>query len=409
MSGRRLTAAGNTPPRPLGMSRGLVVLFAVATGQAVASNYLAQPLLDTIGHELHVSSGVAGLIVTTAQAGYAAGLILLLPLGDLFDRRRLITTLALITAAGLAAAALAPSAGFFMAATGLVGVTSVMAQILVPFAATLTPDAERGRVVGTVVSGLLLGILLARTISGLVAQVAGWRTVYWVAAILMLAQAVLLWAKLPTYRQHVGLTYPRLLSSVLKIARAEPVVRRRALFGALSFGAFSVLWTTLAFLLSGPPYGYSEGMIGLFGLVGAAGAITASVVGRFTDKGWSHRLTGVSALLLFVGYLLLWLGGSSLAALLAGVVVLDIGWNGVHITNQSEIFRLQPEARSRVNAFYMTACFAGAAAGSAVAALVYERWSWDGVCALGLAIGLASLALWAFGARERTSVVAAAR
>ncbi len=409
MSGRRLTAAGNAPPRPLGMSRGLVVLFAVATGQAVASNYLAQPLLDTIGHELHVSSGVAGLIVTTAQAGYAAGLILLLPLGDLFDRRRLITTLALITAAGLAAAALAPSAGFFMAATGLVGVTSVMAQILVPFAATLTPDAERGRVVGTVVSGLLLGILLARTISGLVAQVAGWRTVYWVAAILMLAQAVLLWAKLPTYRQHVGLTYPRLLSSVLKIARAEPVVRRRALFGALSFGAFSVLWTTLAFLLSGPPYGYSEGMIGLFGLVGAAGAITASVVGRFTDKGWSHRLTGVSALLLFVGYLLLWLGGSSLAALLAGVVVLDIGWNGVHITNQSEIFRLQPEARSRVNAFYMTACFAGAAAGSAVAALVYERWSWDGVCALGLAIGLASLALWAFGARERTSVVAAAR
>lgn len=409
MSGRRLTAAGNTPPRPLGMSRGLVVLFAVATGQAVASNYLAQPLLDTIGHELHVSSGVAGLIVTTAQAGYAAGLILLLPLGDLFDRRRLITTLALITAAGLAAAALAPSAGFFMAATGLVGVTSVMAQILVPFAATLTPDAERGRVVGTVVSGLLLGILLARTISGLVAEVAGWRTVYWVAAILMLAQAVLLWAKLPTYRQHVGLTYPRLLSSVLKIARAEPVVRRRALFGALSFGAFSVLWTTLAFLLSGPPYGYSEGMIGLFGLVGAAGAITASVVGRFTDKGWSHRLTGVSALLLFVGYLLLWLGGSSLAALLAGVVVLDIGWNGVHITNQSEIFRLQPEARSRVNAFYMTACFAGAAAGSAVAALVYERWSWDGVCALGLAIGLASLALWAFGARERTSVVAAAR
>jgi len=409
VSGRRLTAAGNTPPRPLGMSRGLVVLFAVATGQAVASNYLAQPLLDTIGHELHVSSGVAGLIVTTAQAGYAAGLILLLPLGDLFDRRRLITTLALITAAGLAAAALAPSAGFFMAATGLVGVTSVMAQILVPFAATLTPDAERGRVVGTVVSGLLLGILLARTISGLVAQVAGWRTVYWVAAILMLAQAVLLWAKLPTYRQHVGLTYPRLLSSVLKIARAEPVVRRRALFGALSFGAFSVLWTTLAFLLSGPPYGYSEGMIGLFGLVGAAGAITASVVGRFTDKGWSHRLTGVSALLLFVGYLLLWLGGSSLAALLAGVVVLDIGWNGVHITNQSEIFRLQPEARSRVNAFYMTACFAGAAAGSAVAALVYERWSWDGVCALGLAIGLASLALWAFGARERTSVVAAAR
>ena len=401
----RVITPAQEPPRSKRMSRGLIALFAIATGQAVASNYLAQPLLDTISHELRVSSGVAGLIVTTAQAGYAAGLILLLPLGDLFERRRLITTLAVITAVGLGAAALAPSAGFFMAVAGLVGLTSVMAQILVPFAATLSPDAERGRVLGTVMSGLLLGILLARTVSGLVAQVAGWRTVYWLAAALMLAQAVLLWAKLPTYRQHVGLSYPRLLGSVLKIARAEPELRLRAVYGALSFAAFSVLWTTLAFLLSAPPYGYGEGTIGLFGLVGAAGALTASVVGRFTDRGWSRRLTGVSALLLLVGYVLLWMGGSSLVPLLAGVVVLDIGSNGVHITNQSEIYRLQPEARSRVNAFYMTSCFVGAAAGSAVAAFVYERWSWDGVCALGVAIGLASLALWAFGSRERTSAV----
>ena len=398
-----VSAPADTALDPPGMSRRLVVLFAVATGQAVASNYLVQPLLDTVGRQFHVTTGVAGLIVTTAQAGYAAGLILLLPLGDLFERRRLITVLALITAVGLAAAALAPSAGLFMAAAGLVGLTSVMAQILVPFAATLSPDAERGRVLGAVMSGLLLGILLARTVSGLVAEAAGWRTVYWLAAALMLVQAVLLWVKLPTYRQHVGLSYPQLMGSVLKIARAEPVLRRRALFGALSFGAFSVLWTTLAFLLSGPPYGYGEGAIGLFGLVGAAGALTASVVGRFTDRGWSRRLTGVSALLLLVGYALLWMGGSSLAAVLAGIVVLDIGVNGVHITNQSEIYRLQPEARSRVNAFYMTSCFVGAAAGSAVAAFVYERWSWDGVCALGVAIGLASLALWAFGARERTS------
>jgi predicted MFS family arabinose efflux permease len=206
----------------------------------------------------------------------------------------------------------------------------------------------------------------------------------------------------------VGLSYPRLLGSVLRVARAEPVLRRRALFGVLSFGAFSVLWTTLAFLLSGPPYGYGEGTIGLFGLVGAAGALTASVVGRFTDRGWSRRLTGVSALLLLAGYVLLWMGGTSLAALLAGVLVLDVGSNGVHITNQSEIYRLQPEARSRVNAFYMTSCFVGAAAGSAVAAFVYERWSWDGVCVLGVAIGLAALALWAFGARERSSSVAPA-
>ena len=346
--------------------------------------------------------------MTTAQAGYAAGLILLLPLGDLFERRRLITTLALITAAGLAAAALAPSVGFFMAAAGLVGLTSVMAQILVPFAATLSPDAERGRVLGTVMSGLLLGILLARTVSGLIAQVAGWRTVYWLAAALMVGQAVLLWVKLPTYRQHVGLSYGRLLESVLKIARAEPVLRQRALFGRFRSAPSACSGPRWRFCFQARRTGYGEGTIGLFGLVGAAGALTASVVGRFTDRGWSRRLTGVSALLILVGYLFLWVGGSSLAALLVGVVVLDVGANGVHITNQSEIYRLQPEARSRVNAFYMTSCFVGAAAGSAVAAFVYERWSWDGVCALGVAIGLLSLALWAFGARERTSSVAAA-
>ena len=220
---RRPSPEPHPAARATGMSRGLIILFAFATGQAVASNYLAQPLLDTISHEFHVSSGIAGLIVTIAQAGYAAGLILLLPLGDLFERRRLITVLAVVTALGLAAAALAPSAGLFMAAAGLVGLTSVMAQILVPFAATLSRDADRGRVLGAVMSGLLLGILLARTVSGLVAHVAGWRTVYWLAAGLMPVQAVLLAVKLPTYRQRVGLSYPRLLSSVLRIARRPSI------------------------------------------------------------------------------------------------------------------------------------------------------------------------------------------
>ena len=379
------------------MSRGLVALFALATGQAVASNYLAQPLLDVIGTEFGVSSGVAGLIVTAAQVGYAAGLILMLPLGDLLERRRLITVLAAVTAAGLAAAAFAPDIAVFMPAVALVGFTSVMAQILVPFAATLADPAVRGRVVGTVMSGLLLGILLARTASGLVADVAGWRAVYLVAAVLMVAQTVTLWIVLPAYRADVRLSYGRLLGSVFVIARHEPVLRLRAVFGAVSFATFSVLWTTLAFLLSGAPYEYGEGVIGLFGLVGAAGVLTASVVGRTTDRGWARGLTGIMSALLLAGFALLWRGGVSLPALLAGVVVLDVGSTGVHLSNQSEIYRLRPEARSRVNAFYMTSCFVGAAAGSAVGAFVYERWSWNGTCVLGAAISLAGLALWAFG------------
>ncbi len=382
------------------MSRGLVVLFAVATGQAVASNYLAQPLLDVISHEFGISAGVAGLIVTAAQVGYAAGLILMIPLGDLLERRRLITVLAAITAIGLATAAFSPSVGVFMSAVALVGFTSVMAQILVPFAATLADPAHRGRVVGTIMSGLMLGILLARTASGLIAQVAGWRGVYIIFAVLMVAQTVTLWMVLPTYRADVKLSYGRLLGSVFAIARQEPVLRLRALFGVVSFATFSALWTTLAFLLSGSPYNYSEGIIGLFGLVGAAGALTATVVGRFTDRGWARMLTGISALLLLLGFVLLWGGGVSLPALLAGVLVLDVGSSGLHLSNQSEIFRLRPEARSRINAFYMTSCFIGAAAGSAVAAFVYERWSWDGVCVLGAAISLCGLALWAFGPRH---------
>ena len=395
-----MSAIEDTAARPSGMSRGLIVLFAIATGQAVASNYLAQPLLDTLRREFHVTSAVAGLIVTVAQVGYASGLVLLLPLGDLLERRRLITTLALITSAGLAAAALAPSIGLFAAAIGLVGFTSVMAQILVPFAATLAPEAERGRVVGTVMSGLLLGILLGRTVSGLVAAAAGWRVVYGAAAALMLAQTVVLYRVLPTYRERVALTYPRLLASVLTIARAEPEVRRCAVHGASGFAAFSALWTTLAFLLAGPRYGLGEGVIGLFGLVGVAGALTASVVGRFTDRGWTYWLTGVTSMLIVAGYALIWLGATSLAALLAGILVLDIGCQGLHITNQSDIYRLRPEARSRINAFYMTSCFVGAALGSATAALVYGAFGWSGVCVLGAGFGLASTFWWAVGPRS---------
>ena len=383
-----------------GMSRGLILLFAVATGQAVACNYLAQPLLDTLRGQFGVTAAVAGLIVTAAQIGYAAGLILLLPLGDLFERRRLITTLAAITVAGLAAAAVAPSIGFFIAAAGVIGMTSVMAQLLVPFAATLAPEAERGRVVGSVMSGLILGILLARTFSGLVSQIAGWRTVYVIAAVLMLVQTVVLYVKLPRYRSSAGLSYPKLLVSVLSLARSEPVLRRRSLYGVFSFATFSVLWTTLAFLLAGPHYGYSDGIIGLFGLVGAAGALTASVVGRFTDRGWVYWLTGASSGLMLAGFVFLSFGADSLAALITGIVLLDIGSQGVHISNQSEIYRLRPEARNRINAFYMTSCFLGAAAGSAASAFAYDHWGWAGTCVLGGVVSVAAVARWATD-RER--------
>ena len=386
------------PPESIagrGMSGGMILLFAVAVGQAVGSNYLAQPLLETIRDVFGVSAAVAGLVVTASQVGYAAGLLLLLPLGDLFERRRTVVTLAAITAAGLAAAAVAPSIGLFIVACGSIGLTSVMAQLLVPFAATLAPESERGRVVGNVMSGLVIGILLARTFSGLVAQAAGWRAVYVLAAILMVVQTVVLYVKLPRFRQSAGLPYHKLLASTAAIVRGEPVLRRRALFGLLSFAGFSILWTTLAFLLSAPPYEYSDGLIGLFGLVGVAGAITASVVGHYTDRGWVYWLTGGSAWLMLIGFVFLWLGRDSLWPLVVGIVVLDVGSGGVHLSNQSEIYRLRPAARNRINSFYMTSCFIGAAGGSALAAVAYDRWGWAGTCVLGLLVSLATVARWA--------------
>jgi predicted MFS family arabinose efflux permease len=363
----------DTLPKEPGMSRGQIVIFATATGLAVASNYLAQPLLATIRHDLHVSSSVAGLIVTVAQTGYALGLVLLLPLGDLVERRRLITTLAVLTAIGLAAAGFAPSIGLLMGATGLVALTSVMAQILVPFAASLTPQARRGQVVGSVMSGLLVGILMGRC---------------------MLMLAVVLNRTLPEYREDVSLPYPRLLLSVLAIARREPLLRRRAVYGALAFADFSVLWTTLAFLLAGPHYHFGEAVIGLFGLAGAAGALAASPIGRLNDRGWTVHLTGVMSVLLALSFLLIWLGRTSLVALIAGVIVVDMASQNLHITNQSQIYRLRPDERSRITAFYMTCCFVGAALGSSTAASAYGASGWKGVCILGAGFGFASLLWW---------------
>lgn len=385
------------------MSRRLVAVMAVATGLAVANTYYAQPLLHAIGGDLGIGPAAAGLIVTAGQIGYAAGLLFLLPAGDLAERRRLITVTCLVTAVALVAAALAPTAGVLVGAVAVVGLTSVVAQILVPFAAGLATDTERGSVVGTVMSGLLFGVLLARTVAGYIAQFWGWRTVYWVAAALMVVTAGVLRRELPRYRERTGLSYPRLLASVGTILRQEPVLRWRAVYGALGFGAFSVLWTSLAFLLAGPGYRLGEGAIGLFGLVGAAGAAMASVTGRLTDRGSARLLTGATSLLLLISWAGIWLGAHSLAALLIGIVVLDVGTQGLHITNQSEIYRLRPDARSRINAAYMTAYFAGGAVASAASALVYGTFGWTGVSVVGAAFGAAAVLVWAVQVRRDTA------
>jgi predicted MFS family arabinose efflux permease len=370
--------------------RRLVVILAVATGVAVANNYYAQPLLATIRTAFHAGSGEAGLIVTFAQIGYAAGLIFLVPLGDIVERRRLVFIMSLLCAGGLLGYSASPSLSVVFAAAVLVGGTSVVAQILVAFAATLADDVERGKVVGSVMSGLLLGILLARTAAGYVAQALSWRAVYVIAAGLMVVLAVFARSQLPTSRESHHLSYGAAIKSVLELFRTEPTLRRRSLYGLLSFACFSILWTSLAFLLAGSPYHYSTGKIGLFGLAGAAGATMASVAGRLADRGHQVKVTILTAFSILAAFVILWLGKDVIGALIVGIVVLDLGCQGIHISNQSEIYKLAPKARSRINSAYMTCYFIGGTLGSVGSALCFSAGRWPAVCALG--IGFAAVA-----------------
>ncbi|HET6499137.1 MAG TPA: MFS transporter [Amycolatopsis sp.] len=377
-----------------GIPRLVVGLMSVATGVAVASNYYIQPLLDSVAQALHTSSGSVGLVFTLAQLGYAAGLIFFLPLGDLLERRRLVVVMTLATALGLGVMGFAGRLPVLMVAAVVVGLLSVVAQILVPFAAALAPPEARGKVVGTVMSGLLLGILLARTLAGYLAEVGGWPTIYRVAAVVMLVLAALLHRYLPTSRAEVALGYPALLRSTLSLVREEPVLRLRAIYGALSFGMFSVLWNSIALLLSDAPYHYGSGVIGLFGLVGAVGVLGANLAGRVADKGGASRVTAVAVVTATLVWLPIAFGRTSLVALIAGIILLDFAAQSLHITNQSEIYRLRAAAGSRLNSAYMTARFLGGALGSGLSTVAYTQSGWTGVSVLGALFGLVITGIW---------------
>lgn len=382
-----------TQHRPA-LSPALIVLMSIATGLAVASNYYAQPLLDTIAHAFSLSPGLAGFIVTAAQLGYAAGLLFLVPLGDMFERRGLIVLMTLLAAGGLLITAASQTLWMMILGTALTGLFSVVAQLLVPLAATLATPERRGRVVGTVMSGLLLGILLARTVAGLLADLGGWRTVFWVASVLMALMALALWRGLPKVQEKSTLNYPQLLRSVITLFTQDKLLRTRALLGCLTFANFSILWTSMAFLLASPPFNYSEATIGLFGLAGAAGALGARPAGSLADKGKAHLTTTVGLLLMLLSWGAVALGAHSVVALIVGILILDLTVQGVHITNQSVIYHTHPEARNRLTAGYMTSYFLGGAGGSLISASAWQHAGWYGVSAAGALVALLSLLVW---------------
>ncbi|MEJ2886957.1 MFS transporter [Actinomycetospora aeridis] len=383
--------AGTARP---GIGRARTLLLAVVCGAAVANIYYAQPLLHTIGEAFGVGDGTAGLLVTASQVGYAVALALLVPLGDLLERRRLVTGLLAACAVVLALAAAAPGFGLLAAAIALVGVTSAVAQIAVPLAASLAGDHERGQVVGTVMSGLLIGILGARTIAGFVAEAGGWRWVFGAAAGVMVLLAVVVRVGLPVVPSTESATYPRLLGTVLTLVRDEPELRRRMALGAVGMGCFTILWTSIDFLLSGPPYHYGPALVGLFGLAGLAGAGMALLAGRLADRGYQRLVVTVALVVLAASWGLLGLGGASVIALIAGVVVLDLAQQALQISHQSVIYALAPQARSRVTTAYMVSTFLGGTLASAGVAVVYPAAGWIGVCVLGGAVAVVGIGVW---------------
>ncbi|WP_085314969.1 MFS transporter [Derxia lacustris] len=383
------SAPETAAPRPA-----VLLLFAVACGLAVANVYFAQPLLDTLADEFALDRATAGLPVTVTQIGYGLGLLLLVPLGDLLPRRALIVGQSLLSALALVAVALAPGPDVLLGALGVVGLLAVVTQVLVAHVASLVPPARRGRAVGSVTGGIVIGILLARTVSGALADLAGWRSVYATSAGATLALALLLRRALPVEPAPSRLSYARLIGSTFALLAREPLLRVRATLAMLIFGAVNLLLTPLVLPLSAPPHSLSHTQVGLFGLAGVAGALGARGAGRSADRGQAQRATGLGLLAMLLAWVPIALLPWSLWALVAGVIAIDFGLQSVHVANQGLVLRLRPEARSRLTAAYMSFYSLGSAVGALASTWLYARAGWSGVCAAGAVTSAVALLFW---------------
>lgn len=377
------------------ISRVLVFTMAVAVATAVGNLYFIQPLLGTIGRSFSVSESMIGFAASLAQVGQTLGMMLLLPLGDILDRRRLIFLALTGSAVALVAVAASPGAHWLLAACFALGVSSFTTHLTVSYAASLARPEERGRVVGTVMSGLLIGILLARTFSGFVSEYFGWRTVYVVAAAAQLVLVMVLRGILPSDEPRSAIRYPQLLTSMWQLWRTLKELRESCLYGSMSFACFGAFWITLTFHLEAPPFEYSSAVIGLFGVLGVAGAMAASLAGRLADSRGPRLAIGTGLVVLLLSFVVMGIWGQQVVALIIGVLLLDIGVQAVHISNQTRIYSIMPEARSRLNAVYVVTYFGGGAIGSAAGTWIYTRHGWGGVCVLGGSFCLAALlGLW---------------
>ena len=387
-------STGAPAPAPT-ITSAMTMLIALACGLIVANLYYAQPLVGPISAALGLDRHAAGLIVTLTQIGYGVGLLLIVPLGDLFENRRLILITMLIGIAALIAAAFATTPGVFLTAAFCIGIGSVAVQILVPLAAHMAPEESRGRVVGNVMSGLMLGIMLARPVASFITEYSSWHRVFHISIAIMVVLALVLSRILPRRVPNTNLRYSALLASMWHLTRSTPILRRRALYQAALFAAFSVFWTTVPLLLAGPVYHLSQAGIAWFALAGVAGAIAAPIAGRLADRGLTRPATLAALVLAVLAFLLSLLVAAgttpALGWLVLVAILLDFGVAANLTLGQRAIFALGAAYRSRLNGIYMATFFCGGALGSAIGAWAYAVGGWAGAAWFGATLPLLAL------------------
>jgi predicted MFS family arabinose efflux permease len=370
----------------------LLPFLGLACGVGVSNIYYNQPLLLQMALSLHVDHSHMGTVAVATQIGYSIGILAFVPLGDVIERRSLMVRLFAGVSISTLLAALAPNLATLLASSIAIGLTAAVTHVVVPIAPELADDEERGRAIGTVMTGLLLGVLLARSVSGWIAAFFGWRAVFIFAALCNAAFVPLMLRRLPKLPPHKPLPHSQALRSLWTLIRTQPLLRESAVLGGLVFAAFSAFWTTLVFLLGSKHYHLGAGTAGSFGILGATGALIAPIAGRVADRRGSRAVVTLGLSLLSLGFCILWLLGYHLLGLVLGVIVLDLGAQANQIANQTRIFGLEPGARGRINTIYMTVYFLGGSLGSLFSTMAWVRWGWGGVCALGLGLlGLAAL------------------
>jgi predicted MFS family arabinose efflux permease len=377
------------------LTRGHIILMAICTGLIVANIYYCQPLIVLIGKDFHVPGSTAGSIAFYTQAGYALGLLFFVPLGDKVERKSQIVWMTAFAVAALTMAALSPSLPVLKIASVLIGATSVIPQLILPLAANLASPTRTGKVIGVVMSGLLIGILLSRTLSGFIGAWLGWRGMFGLAAVLSFILLLIMRSTFPLSRPSFAGSYTTLMRSLLTLAKEQPVLREAAAINALGFATFGMFWTTMVLHLSGPPFHYNSNLIGLFGLAAAAGALAAPLVGGSADKRNPRIVIGYGLGLLLLSFGLLYVWANMVTGMIAGIVLLDLAMQCIHVSNQSRVYALIPGARNRLNTVYMTVSFAGTSLGSAIGLAVWDRAGWNGVCITGMLLTAGAFTIYA--------------